>query len=210
MRKHVLIVDGNSSYVKLFTNMGFAVFMDVGMLPICDLVCFTGGEDVSPSFYKEEKHPHTYSSRFRDVNEQLLFEQAVELDIPCVGICRGGQFLNVMNGGKMYQHVESHTQDHYIDVLDTEAPFNSVLATSTHHQMMRAGPSAVMLAKANLGGFKQYMEGGKVVFQEKDEDDTEVLFYPHTKCLCFQPHPEFSPSDDLAELFSYFVNKYCF
>lgn len=210
MTKQVLIIDGDYNYVRLFTSFGFAVFSDVNMLPFCDLVVFTGGEDVTPSYYKEKQHPCTYNNLFRDAYEKKVFDDAIEANIPCVGICRGGQFLNVMNGGKMYQHVESHTRSHYIEVLDVEAPFESVLATSTHHQMMRAGPSAVMLAKANLGGFKQYMGEEGVLFQEKDEDDTEVLFYPHTKCLCFQPHPEFNPSDELAEVFHYFITKYCF
>src|SRR3546814_18138869 len=50
------------------------------------------------------------------------------------GICRGAQFLHVMNKGALWQHVEGHAgPDHYIYDLNDDC---LVIATSLHHQML--------------------------------------------------------------------------
>lgn len=210
MRK-VLIINGDYLYTKLFADAGWVVTKDPKQILDCQLVCFTGGEDVSPSYYGEAIHPQTYSNIVRDEYEKQYFLIAIENDIPCVGICRGGQFLNVMNGGKMYQHVSHHCGSHEIDILDWEYPESTITATSTHHQMMRPTKEAFVLAEASQNGFKEYMRNGEVVeaYGAEESQDIEVVFYPHTKCLCFQPHPEFKHCEPLKELFHFFVNKYC-
>lgn len=208
MSKKVLIVASSGQYVQMFADRGWVVTTNKDMLDQVDLVCFTGGEDVSPHLYGEKLHPTTHSSILRDAYEKSVFEQAVSLEIPCVGICRGGQFLNVMNGGKMYQHVSEHVMDHEITVHDNDAPHNKVMASSTHHQMMRPGPSYVLLASANLGGYKQYMNGGEVA-EDSGGEDVESVFYPNTKSLCFQPHPEFYGYAALKDTFFHLINKFC-
>ena len=40
-----------------------------------DIVLFTGGEDVDPSIYGQEKHPKTYSNLERDLKEKAEFEK---------------------------------------------------------------------------------------------------------------------------------------
>ncbi len=104
--KKVHIVGGSFAYHDLFMNLGFQV---IDTMEGANLVCFTGGEDVNPSLYGHEKHPTTYFSIFRDTKERSYFEKALDMGIPMVGICRGGQFLNVMSGGEMYQDVSTHT-----------------------------------------------------------------------------------------------------
>lgn len=53
-----------------------------------DIVLFTGGEDVTPSFYGCKKHPRTYSNIHRDLEEKIVFEK-IRKDQFVVGICRG-------------------------------------------------------------------------------------------------------------------------
>ena len=185
--KKVYIVNGSHLYSSMFKKAGFSVITSLEE-DVPDLVCFTGGEDVSPEFYGEEKHPHTYNSLSRDTQERALFKEFGIAEIPMVGICRGGQFLNVLNGGKMYQHVSNHTRSHVLNDLISK---EKVFVTSTHHQMMRKGPTGILIATAEEKGFKQHMENGIIKSVEVSEPDTEVVFYPHTQCLCYQPHPEY-------------------
>lgn len=195
--KNVFIVGGGLEYKAMFLQAGFAIISDMEQ---ADLICFTGGEDVSPHLYDEEAHPQTYNNLLRDAVEKKMFHRAFELDIPMVGICRGGQFLNVMSGGKMYQHVTNHCRGHYlIDVLSGK----HIFVTSTHHQMMRAGPGGEVIAIANEHGTKEHMSGNAITFAKDNEPDTEVVFYPTTDCLCFQPHPEFNivNSEGMREYF---------
>lgn len=199
----VFIISGNTNYHNLFMNMGFEIISNLKE-DVPDLVVFTGGEDVDPALYKEKSHPRTFYSRYRDMQEKELFKEFLEMDIPMVGICRGGQFLNVMNGGRMFQHVSNHTRDHYI--IDTETK-KKIFSTSTHHQMMRPSESAVVLSVAYEGGKKESMEKGYPTDHLDEVEDIEAVFYPHTKCLCFQPHPEFGTTE-LQEYFASLVSKY--
>jgi len=185
--KTVYIVGGSSEYNRLFTQLGYALAQEVSE-DMLDLVCFTGGEDVSPSLYGDKWHPYTGSNPYRDYEEQALFNLCIKNDIPMVGICRGAQFTNVMSGGRMYQHVEKHTRSHTItDVLTGE----SIYVSSTHHQMMMPSEKGLLVASSTLGGSREWYDG-EVFAKDVSELDNEVVFYKHTKCLCFQPHPEFS------------------
>lgn len=180
---NVHIVCGSPQYRNLFESLGHTLVTDNK----ADLVVFTGGADVTPSLYGDKAHEFTGNSPERDRSEMKVFEECVRKGIPMVGICRGGQFLNVMSGGRMYQHVEKHTRSHSITDLQTG---ETVYVSSTHHQMMMPSPKALLVATAALGGEREWFDG-VIPRNDVSKEDIEVVFYEHTKALCFQPHPEF-------------------
>lgn len=185
----VAIIDGSMAYRTLFERLGHEIVLAI---EDADFVCFTGGEDVSPTLYGHPKHPTTYNSLYRDEREEQAFRILQDRGIPSVGICRGGQFLNVMSGGQMYQDCTSHTRPH--DLIDSTTG-EVVLVTSTHHQMMKPGKNAIIVATAHEGGTRTWWDGSSWI-QEDSEEDYEVLYYPDTACLCFQPHPEMMINSD--------------
>lgn len=204
-QKYVYIEHGSSDYTLMFIKLGYIVTHDVSK---ADLVCFTGGSDVSPSLYASAKHQTTWNDEWRDTKEQRLFDELRERNIPMVGICRGGQFLNVMSGGSMYQDVSKHTCSHSITDLETG---DVIWVSSTHHQMMKPSSSGVLVASSNLGGKREWYEG-TIFKRDVSEEDIEVVFYPDTNCLCFQPHPEFT-GETYEKMFTYFgecLKKYLF
>lgn len=181
----VFIVHGSAAYAAMFVRMGFSI---VSSKEQADIACFTGGEDVTPALYGDNKHQYTGNNPHRDEKEMELFSFFKEKGIPMVGICRGGQFLNVMSGGRMYQHVSHHGGDHEI----TDARTGDVLnVSSTHHQMFMPSPEAVLVAFSTLGSSREWYDGD-IFRRDVSNTDYEVLFYPKTQCLCFQPHPEFT------------------
>lgn len=179
----------------------------VPVIADADIIQFTGGSDVSPSLYGEKTHPRTYFHTERDELESAIFLYGLKHKIPMVGICRGGQFLNVMSGGKLYQHVEKHTSVH--DMLDLKTG-EVISATSTHHQMFRPSEDAVRIAVAYLGGSKEYMDGDTIVHLNgnKEDPDWEVVFYEKTRSLCFQPHPEWNQNQKLTDKYFEYVEDY--
>jgi len=189
--KKVLIIAGDDDYKRLFIFLGFEVVQE---LHKADLVCFTGGQDVTPKLYGDKKHAYTYNSFHRDESEALIFHKAKHLGIPCVGICRGAQFLNVMSGGRMYQHVAGHTVGHTI--TDTQSG-EQVYVSSTHHQMMLPGEDAEIIATGNQKGRREWYDG-EIFKSDISDKDVEVVFYEGTQSLCFQPHPEFSSVEYLG------------
>lgn len=187
--KKCAIVNGSQAYAQLFTSLGYAVvdYIINEQLEPVELVVFTGGEDVTPGLYGHEAHHTTFNNVYRDQQEATIFEKALLHNIPMVGICRGAQFLNVMSGGEMYQDVGGHTGPHEITDLATG---ETVLVSSTHHQMMKPSSEGLLVASSHIGAYREWWDG-QIFAREQSEQDFEVVFYPRTRSLCFQPHPEF-------------------
>lgn len=82
---------------------------DIGrILDIVDGLLFTGGGDVDPSYFGEEASPKLGNiSPIRDEMEIKLCREALERDMPVLGICRGAQLINIAMGGTVYQDLES-------------------------------------------------------------------------------------------------------
>lgn len=200
--KKVYIVGGRQgNYARLFSEAGFGITDDPQE---ADLLCFTGGEDVNPALYGEARHPTTWCNQHRDAYEAVAFREYI--DKPKVGICRGGQFLNVQCGGRMYQDVDRHTRPH--PIFHPDGGKAICIATSTHHQMMIPGPEGEVLAVANEStrrehcGATRYGHNPEVFVTQGAHDDTEVVYYNVEKALCFQPHPELPyATNELKEYF---------
>ena len=71
-------------------------------------VLLTGGHDVDPEMYGEKRMPECGTPcGERDLMESEVLKQALDRDIPVLGICRGIQFLNAYLGGTLYQDLPS-------------------------------------------------------------------------------------------------------
>jgi hypothetical protein len=196
--------------VSMFQDHGFDIVDD---LYDADIVCFVGGEDVNPKLYKQHIHSHTYYNASRDEYEVEIYNEAVSLGIPMVGICRGGQFLNVMSGGSMWQDVDGHSGTHIARISDTK---EEIEVTSVHHQMMDPdwNSNVKILLRAGMSTRKESMSSiesssyGYSQFPMKGVwTDTEALWYPDSRCLCFQPHPEYG-HEPTMNIFFKFLDEY--
>jgi len=214
----VFIVDYNgankvSPYARMFQKNEWEICDNLWQ---ADLIQFTGGEDVTPALYGQTKMNKTHTNPKRDAYELLCFMAGSSLYTPMAGICRGGQFLNVMCGGSMYQDVDGHigsheVVDHFIGKEDIK-----YVVTSTHHQMMIPGPNAMICATAARTTRRSTTDAAGVTsishikidhskFLPKDKD-MEIIMYPDKKVLCFQPHPEFPNQEALANIYFDYVN----
>jgi putative glutamine amidotransferase len=73
-----------------------------------DGVLLTGGGDVDPVFYGQERHPSVFDAEpGRDEFEIDLARRAMAADLPLLAICRGSQVLNVAAGGTLVQDIPS-------------------------------------------------------------------------------------------------------
>jgi putative glutamine amidotransferase len=62
------------------------------------------GRDIAPERYGAGPHPAlTATSEHRDAFELALTHEALERDMPLLGICRGMQIVNVVRGGTLYR-----------------------------------------------------------------------------------------------------------
>ncbi len=213
MSKSVYIVNGNQEYRDMFLDRGWAT---TDTLVKANLVQFTGGADVTPAWYGEKEHPKTNSNLLRDQREKLVFEIALANFLPMAGICRGGQFLNVMNGGTMWQHIDGHGLSGTHRAVDCSTGLSHEV-TSTHHQMMRPNftrKDMMVVLKASETTKKERMGNVKsqldypISLSDKSGTDCEAVYYQDTQCFCFQPHPEFAGYEVLANLYFEYINEY--
>jgi putative glutamine amidotransferase len=71
-----------------------------------DGVLLTGGGDVDPVFYGEERHTAVDDAEpGRDEFEIDLARRALDANLPLLAICRGSQVLNVAAGGTLIQDI---------------------------------------------------------------------------------------------------------
>jgi putative glutamine amidotransferase len=96
-----------------------------------DGLIITGGRDIDPAGYGQQRHPETDepipANQQRDAWEIALVRGAIRRGMPVLGICRGAQVINVALGGTLHQHlpdVIGHTR-HQLG--------NAVFSTSSVH-----------------------------------------------------------------------------
>lgn len=136
--------------------------------------------------------------------ELLAYQLARKKGKALAGICRGGQLLNVLCGGSMWQHVDNHGHSH--DMVDVKSG-EVVRTTSVHHQMMIPGADGEVTANcpAPVSKSKERMAGNGaealVIHRQffTPEPDIEAIWYPKHAAYCIQGHPEYvHPSNRLA------------
>ncbi len=76
------------------------------LLDMLDGLILSGGSDIDPGSYGAKPHAETRNTRpERDRFELALGTRALERDMPVLGICRGMEMLNVIQGGTLNQHL---------------------------------------------------------------------------------------------------------
>ena len=91
------------------------------LLDRIDGLILAGGADIDPASYGAKPHPKTGEGRpERDRFELALAHRAMERGIPVLGICRGGQMLNVACGGTITQDLpEALGHNHHLETPGT-------------------------------------------------------------------------------------------
>lgn len=170
----------------------------------------TGGPDVEPPVYGEEKKDTCGETCvMRDEMEQILLPEILKADKPVLGICRGIQLMNAVLGGTLYQDIpteyptetEHHQQPPYDrcahevivekDSLLWKITGKKIIpVNSCHHQAIRDLAPGLETAARSADGLVEsvYMKGKR--------------FF-----LGVQWHPEFSyiTSQDSRSIFAGFV-----
>lgn len=109
-----------AAYVTALENAGLVPLIvpplssDRAAAAVLDSVAglvLTGGEDVDPARYGEERHEKVRSvNAARDATEAGLVEEARARGMPVLAICRGIQILNVALGGTLVQDISSQVR----------------------------------------------------------------------------------------------------
>jgi putative glutamine amidotransferase len=180
-----------------------------------DAVLLTGGGDVDPVFYGQERHPTVFDAEpGRDEFEIDLARRAMEADVPLLAICRGSQVLNVAAGGTLVQDIPSAvTTDlaHSLEVpKDCIAHDIQIVANSRLHAALGGVVEAGCTCRVNSRHHQSVGSLGKQFVASAIAPDgvIEAIEAPDARfCVGVQWHPEnFWRTGEFRGLFDAFVD----
>lgn len=177
------------------------------LLSRLDGILLSGGVDVHPSFYKEEpKNKLGHVDYTRDKFEIALSKYCIEKKVPMLGICRGMQILNIVEGGSLYQDIQSELPDsiqhsqktydsvgnHFIKIDEGNFLRNIYgemgFVNSYHHQAVKKLASAFEAVAWSSDGIVEAM-----VHKE------------NANIIAVQWHPELLDEKESHSIFKYFT-----
>lgn len=139
-----------------------------------DGLFMTGGADVTPALYGEEKLPCCGDTEpDRDASDLALMKAAIKHNKPIIMVCRSSQIGNVFFGGTLYQDIKTQYEtdinhpyyalfrtekNHEIDIVP-DSPLAKIMdgelrigVNSTHHQAVKdPGNGVIVQARATDG-----------------------------------------------------------
>lgn len=143
-----------------------------------DGLLLSGGVDLAPRYYGEEPDPQLGEvDDLRDETEVALYRAARARGLPVLGICRGLQVINVLEGGTLWQHLDGHSQGedgqpytattHPVrfeggGLLARHHP-GETQVNSHHHQAVKRVAPTLRVAARTPDGLVEALEGDGVV-----------------------------------------------
>lgn len=163
----------------------------------CHGFILTGGVDVHPDFYRGKPIYNNSPDIFqpeRDAFEEKIYQYSQEKKLPVLGICRGMQLINVLEGGKLIQDLDNGNERHKKEESDKE-----------HHIVAEDGTLLYKIANSPKGyvnsAHHQAIDpnaiGNNLIVNAHDDDNEKIIEGLEFKnksgkgfMLCVQWHPE--------------------
>ncbi len=174
----------------------------------------TGGGDVNPALYGEERLPAVTSvDEERDAFELELIKGAQERRLPVLAICRGMQMLNVARGGSLVQDISaqlSGTLQHSVTTpLCAMAHEVWITKGSLLNSLMQeklAEADACSVNSRHHQALKRVATGFEVVATAPDGIVEAIECNASCFCLGIQWHPEnFWRTGEFRPIFEGFI-----
>lgn len=186
---------------------GLASCTKASSMDDADLVVFTGGPDVDPCYYGEVPlRDYHWGDEERDAADIGAYLHCLEQGIPMTGICRGAQFLAVMNGAKLWQHIEEHNGSHAM--WDTHGCQRLLNVSSVHHQAVMQGAEGMEIIgmdPRSVGRWTADKEGEPI---SQPGSIVEAYFFRDTCCLGVQGHPEYADYNKYSQWYLQLLDEY--
>lgn len=168
------------------------------VLEVIDALILSGGGDIDPGRYDGKRHETNYAiDHERDTLELQLGRSVIDSGLPTLGICRGAQILNVVQGGKLIEHIPDEIGS---QVLHRAPPREPVL----HGVTLKSGSRlAGILGREQFEAYSwhhQALRGVPAGFEavgHAPDGTIEAIEMPsHRWLIAVQWHPELSAAGD--------------
>ena len=171
---------------------------------IVDKLIITGGQNVCPQFYGEEKTIDSDDYNIvRDEFELALLKEALRQNKPVMAICRGLQLVNVAFGGTLNQHIENHWQG---------LPFGTSHSIRTEKDSVveRLFGQASQINSVHRQSIKDLAPNFRATaFDPRDNTIEAIESVDNHRIIGLQWHPEFLINEEKGnlELFQYLLQE---
>ena len=163
----------------------------------CDGFILTGGIDTHPSFYNGnpvyDNSPVAFQIE-RDYFEEKIYRYSQLYNLPLLGICRGMQLINVLEGGKLIQDIDNGNERHRKEESDKE---HAIVAEKNSLLYQISGSMAGHVNSAHHQAIDPNSIGNNLMVNAYDDDEEKIIEGLEFKnktgkafMLCVQWHPE--------------------
>ncbi|MCG8473443.1 MAG: gamma-glutamyl-gamma-aminobutyrate hydrolase family protein [Desulfobacterales bacterium] len=164
-------------------------------LDTLDGLLLSGGEDLSPLLYGENPLPQVQDiCPQRDGFEIPLVQEALERDLPMLGICRGMQVMNVATGGTLYQDLFSQLKGalgHLPRKMAVEALYHTVTPEEGSLVAEMFGTEPLAVNSFHHQAVKTPGKGFQVTALSTEDRVVEAMEYGEKAfCMAVQWHAE--------------------
>lgn len=163
----------------------------------CDGFVLTGGIDVHPSLYNGKSDYKNIPSEHqpeRDLFEEKIYRYSQLNKLPVLGICRGMQLINVLEGGKLIQDLDNGNARHRKEASDKEHTIITEQNTLLHEVAVSASGH---VNSAHHQAIDPHAIGKNLIANAVDDDEEKIIEGLEFKnkndkgfMLCVQWHPE--------------------
>lgn len=205
------------SYVESVTAAGgvplllpvIAPTMASAMVKGLDGLILSGGGDLDPHLYGQERAPETgVINEARDAFELVLARQAVEAGLPTLFICRGAQVLNVARGGSLHQHLPQQDDRPHIDPSTWHVGTHATKVEPDSLLAEVVGATLIEVNSLHHQGVDRLGEGMRVVAVDDAGVAEAIEIEGNDAVLAVQWHPEMLHGDEVSDaLFVWLVQK---
>lgn len=152
-------------------------------------VVVTGGHDVDPVLYAAESEVKPRYDSERDAFESRIIDDALERNLPLLGICRGAQLLNVRLGGNLFQELRSRRR--HTSNRATVLPLKTLVVEEGSRLRNLLGTGRTRINSIHNQGIDRL--GDRLQVSGRDLDGiVQAVEAPDSACLMgVQWHPEF-------------------
>ncbi|NMW84400.1 gamma-glutamyl-gamma-aminobutyrate hydrolase family protein [Peptoniphilus sp. AGMB00490] len=181
------------------------------IINLCDGILVSGGNDVNPLLYNKDNNSKVGRVlKIRDESDFYLTKSCIEKDLPLLGICRGLQVLNVVQGGTLYRHINT---DKFLD----HSAANSYKSLVSHYiNIEKYSLLYEAFQKTKIGvnsfhhqGIEKLGNNLKSIAESRDGLCESIQMDNKKFIVATQFHPEMMFEDDnlYLEIFKLFVNS---
>jgi putative glutamine amidotransferase len=168
------------------------------LLDLVDAFVLTGGGDIDPAHYAGRKHALNYGIDLeRDKLELAVARRLIDTGMPTLGICRGAQILNIVEGGTLIEHIPEEVGETVLHRAPPREPVPHVIHVRPGSRLSQIlQRDQIEAASWHHQAPRKVADSFEVVATAPDGIVEAIEMRTHPWLVAVQWHPELTAASD--------------